>query len=268
VPALNPFRGYPRSDAQLAKYGLSNPQRDFLKYSATRDRVVFFDDFLGDAINLDFYALAQSQTSTNFAVAVAESGTIAATTAATTTASVSLVTPAIWKPDRNLEIEVRLKVNTVASQIIEVGLVDGVPGSDAPAVTDIDVPTFAGTNAAIFQINTAQTHAGFAFATLGAFTGQTHATTLLTTSNSPITGPTANTFFTVNIQTITNVTGKSMAYCWVNGQLVAKHDTAAAGHINGQQALAFWIYFQTIAAAAKIPTIDYIWISADRAPGE
>lgn len=267
---MPPERGYDRSSRLLGRSLLGNPLRDFLADLATRDRVEFYDDFLGDTINLDNLALAQSQTSTNYAVAVATGGTISGTTASVTTASLSLITPAIWAGNNNASFECRMKVNTVASTwIMEAGLIDAVPGSSGPGIADIDNPGGTGatmTCGALFHINNAATHTAFAFGTVGGFTGQTFVTTLLTTSVSPIITPVADTYLTVKVQLLTDPdeTGKSKAYLWINGRLVASHDTTAAGHVNGQQGLAGWIYFQTVAAAVKIHTIDYIRIAQDR----
>lgn len=259
--------GYQLSDAQLAQYQLQNPQRRFLEWGAMRDYVVLADDFLGDTINLDNYAVAASGTGTAFAATVARSGTISATSANVDNASVSLITPAMWFGDANPILEVRLKVSVATSINLEVGFIDVVPGSSAAGITDIDVPTFAATNCALFHMDTDQTHAGFAFGTIGDFTGQTVATTLLT---SGFTVPTADTFFTVAVQLLTNSgeTGKTKAALFLNGKRRATHASAAAGHVNGQAGLAAWVYLRTRAAATPVITVDYIRIRADRGATE
>lgn len=261
-----PSQGYDRSERQLSRYLLSNPLRDFLKDLAIRDRVVFDDDFLGDAINLDNYAVAQSQTSTSFAVVVGRNGTIAGTTAAVTTASVSLVTPIIWYGDANCSFEARLKINTVANTwIIEGGLIDAVPGSSGPGIADIDTATGATmTCGALFHVNNNQTHAGIAFGTIGGGSGQTFATTLVT---SGFTTPVADTYLTIKVQLINIASGKSAAYLWVNGRQVASH-VAAAGAVKGDQGLAGWIYLQSISANAKVLTVDYLRMAQDRNASE
>lgn len=263
MPSRAPsLRGYNRSTHQLSRSQLGNPLRDFLADLATRDRVELFDDFLGDTINLDNYAVAQSQTSGNFAIAVGRNGTIAGSSAAVTTASVSLITAANWYGDANASFEARLKINTVASTfIIEGGLIDAVPGSSGSGIADIDTATGATmTCGALFHINKDATHTGFAFGTIGGFTGQTFATTLVTTG---FTTPVADTYLTIEVQLVNVAASKSMAYLKINGKRVAAHE-ASAGAVNGGQGLAGWIYLQSVAAAAKVLTVDYIRLAQDR----
>ena len=63
---LPPSRGYDQSTAQLSRSQLNNPLRDFLADYAKRDRIELFDDFLGDTINLDNYAVAAAGTGVAF----------------------------------------------------------------------------------------------------------------------------------------------------------------------------------------------------------
>ena len=260
-----PERGYDLSYQQLNRTGLHGPLRDFLRSYARRDRVVMEDDFVGDTINLDNYALAQSQTSVTHVHAAALNGIIQGTVVATTTASLSIVTPAIWAGNNNASFEARFKVNTVASTfILEAGFIDAVPGSAGPGIADIDTATGATmTCGALFHFNNAQTHTGIAFGTIGDATGQTFATTLMTTG---FTTPVADTYMTIKVQLLTNPgeTGKTKALLWVNSKLRATH-APAAGAVDGTQLLAGWLYVQAVAAAAKIHYVDYIRIEQDRA---
>jgi hypothetical protein len=261
-----PSTGYDLSDRQLSRSSLNNPLRDFLANYARRDRVTHFDDFLGDTVDLNNYAVVKQGTGVAFAISAATNGTIIASTeTGVVTSPVSLVTPAIWSGNHNASFEARLKINTIASTyIMEAGFIDAVPGSAGPGIADIDTATGATmTSGALFHINTAQTHAGIAFGTNGDFTGQTFATTLLT---SGFTAPVANTYLTVKVQLLTapGETGKSKAYLWVNGKLRATH-APAAGAVDGQQLLAGWLYLQAVASGALVYTCDYIRISQDRA---
>jgi hypothetical protein len=262
---MPPDRGYDLSYHQLGRTEMHGSLRDFLRSYATRDRVVFYDDFTGDAINLDNYALAQSQTSVTHVAAAVLNGVIQGTVVATTTASLSIVTPAIWSGNNNASFEARFKVNTVASTfILEAGFIDAVPGSSGPGIADIDTATGATmTSGALFHFNNAATHTGAAFGTIGDFTGQTFATTLLTTG---FTTPVADTYMTVKVQLLTNPgeTSKTKAHLWINGKLRASH-APAAGAVDGAQLLAGWIYIQAVAAAAKIHYVDYIRIEQYRA---
>jgi hypothetical protein len=214
------------------------------------------------------YAVAAAGTGVSFAATagnITAATCISALTGDTAGQAVSLITPVQWFGDNNPLFECRFRTNATQGQI-ELGFVDVAQGSNAPAVTDVDVPTVAATNCALLVIDTTQTHAAFAFVTIGNFTGQTVASTLITTGVSPIVVPTANVFFTVQIALITDPdeSGKTKAYCRINGKTVASHDTVAAGRVNGQSGLAGWVYYRTRAAAAIVPTVDYIRLSQDR----
>lgn len=267
---LDPARGYTRSTAQLSRSMLNGPLRDFLRDLATRDRVQMLWDFK-DIDDVNDFTMAQTQTSTSFTSVADQVGVLQATTANTTTANISMIGKQAWGGNSNVSIEGRFKINTVATTyIIEFGLVDGAPATGASFVTDIDTAgvtaaSFVGTNGVVFGIWNNQTHTSFAFASIGSFTSQTVATTLITAATSNFTTPVADTYITARIQLLTNKseTGKTKAYLWVNGILRAQH-AVAAGAINGQSNLFPWFYVQTVAAAVKIPTIDYIRCVQDR----
>ncbi|HVQ45092.1 MAG TPA: hypothetical protein VMT30_09130 [Candidatus Saccharimonadia bacterium] len=262
-----PDRGYELSNQQLSRSQMQSPLRDFLRHLAKRDRITEFYDFVswGEAAN---FTLAQTATSTNFTVIDGAGGVMAGTTAATATASISAVGKTRFSGDANCMFEARFKVNTVPTTfIVEAGWVDAAPATGASFVTDIDTPSFVGTNGAVFGIWNNQTHTGLAFASLGSFTSQTVASTLLTTG---FTTPVADTYMTVRVllQTDPDRTGRSMAYCWVNGRLRASHQVGN-GAVNGQIALYPWLYLQSVATtSAKVMTADYIWVSQDRIPLE
>ena len=262
---LPPRIGYDRSRALLSRSNLHNPLRDFLRDYATRDRVLQRFEFMnwGDTAS---FTMAQTQTSVNFTVADGANGVMAGTAVATTTANISAIYKTQVLGNANPSVEIRWKLNTVATNyIVEAGFVNVAPATGASVVADIDVPSFytTATNAAIFGIWTNQTHAGFAFASVGSFTSQTVASTLLT---SGTTSPAADTYVTTKVLLLTDPdeTGKTKAYCWLNGKLVASHEVAA-GAINGQATIYPWFYVQAVSAAAKIATVDYIEIAHDRA---
>lgn len=264
-------QGYELSDQQLSRGGLNSSLRDFLRHLAKRDRVNEFYDFVswGETAN---FTLAQTQTSTNFTVIDGLGGVMAGTTANTTTASISAVGKTRFNGNNNCLFEARLKINTVAATfIVEAGFVDAAPATGASFVTDIDTAgataaSMVGTNGAVFGIWNNQTHTSIAFASVGSFTSQTVASTLITAATASFTTPAADTYLTVTVLLLTNAgqTGRSRAYCWVNGILRARHEVAA-GAVNGQIALYPWVYFQTVSAAARIMTVDYVKVSQDRA---
>ncbi len=255
-------RGYELSKNQLAQSQLHGPLRDFLRHLAFRDRVEQRFDFTNWGETASF-TLAQTQTSTNFTVIDGLGGVVAGTTASVTTANISMVGKTRFAGDNNPMVEIRWKLNTVATTfIVEGGLIDAVGATGASWVTDIDTPSFVGTNGAVFGIWNNQTHTGLAFASVGSFTSQTVASTLLTTG---FTTPAADTYCTARILLLTDPdrTGRSMAYLWLNGKLRASHQVAN-GAVNGQAALYPYFYVQTVAAAVKVPTVDYIWAAQDR----
>jgi hypothetical protein len=269
VPAS---QGYDSSNRQLARSQLGNPLRDFLKNLATRDRVHTMFDFVdwGETAN---FTLAQTQTSVNFTVIDAAGGVMAGTAVGVTTATISAIGKTRFTGSMNCDFEARWKINTVASTyIVEAGWVTAAPATGAAVVLDIDTAgataaAYSVTNAAILGIWADQTHASFAAASIGSFTGQTVATTLLTASNSLITAPSADTYVTVRVLLLANETGKAHAYFWLNGKLVASH-APAAGAVNATVALYPWFYVQAVAATARIPTVDYIRLAADRGATE
>lgn len=264
MPYRMPPEGiYDQSRRQLGRSMLHNPLRDFLRDLASRDRVVFYDDFLVDTINLDNYVVGASGTGVAFNVTTVTVPGAAIATSGTTSGQIcGIFTPAIWTGDANASVEMRFKINTVASMVMEMGFVDSGGTGATLRVTDIDVPTFANTNAALWTIDTSQTHTGMAFGSVGSFTSQTVATTLLTTG---VTAPTADTWMTVKVQLLTDPdeTGKTKAYCFINSKLRARHEVAA-GAINGQIPLAAWFAFGTRTSADRIGYIDYIRVAQDR----
>lgn len=268
MPNIMPVsRGYERSNFQLGRSKLRGPLRDFLKDLAKRDRVESFWDFM-DWSDTASFTMGQTATSVVFTTVDAPAGVMAGTAVGASTASISAIGKTQVLGNANPEIEIRWKVATIAaSYIIEGGFVNAAATTGASAVVDIDVPSFFTnvTNAALLGIWTNQTHANFAFATLGSFTSQTVASTLLTVANAPITAPTADTYvtFTVGLLTPPGGTGKTKAYAKLNGRIVATHD-AAAGAINGQAALYPWFYIQGVTTVARIATVDYIRVSHDR----
>lgn len=260
---LYPMIGSPMSLKEL-KRGVSGrgPLQSFLRNFAYPDQVFFFDDFLGDTINLDNYALAKGggTADASFAIAVARGGTIANDTGTDDNNYTSLIMPLNWYGDANAGMEVRLKFNAVTSLNFEVGFADAAQATGV--VNDEDTPTGSGSDFAVVSMDTDETLKTLGFYTDGSTTGQgIKATTLagvpgLTGGTTPV----ANTYLTVRVQ----LAGNS-AFCWVNGKRVASHDDDPEGNVEGGVALAPWIYVRCRAgAAARIATVDYIAAWQDR----
>lgn len=251
---IYPAEGYPLSRAQLRKrMGKDDPLFNFASRYALRDSVLFVDDFLGDTINLDNYAVANSGGSgaADFAVNVQRDGVIQGATGTTDNGSISLITPLIYYGDANCGMEARFKCDVVTGYNFEVGFIDAVPGSDAGAISDIDTPAANATDCAVLTIDTDQTLTTLAFATAGSTF-----TTTKTVPTGPITNLAAATYATVRIQLAGNT-----AHCWVNGKKIATHN---GNKVEGGNALALWVYVRTRNTTAKVFALDYLAAWQDR----
>lgn len=261
--------GYPLSKNELSKVaGLGRgAHRDFLEFFALRDTVHFFDDFLGDTINLDNYAVANGGGAAvaSFAINVQRGGVIRATTgtANDATASASLVMPLNWYGDYNCGMEVRWKLETsVAAYKIEVGFADAVPASNTGVVNDEDTPTGYGADFAIMSIDTSETFTTAGFYTDGSTSNQDIKRTSFAGVPNFTTGvtPVISTWYTTRIQLLGN-----SAWCWQNGKLVAEHNDDPQGNVEGGVALAPWLYIAANSATSKSIDIDYLHVWQDRA---
>lgn len=259
--SVHPRSGSDMSVAQLKRFMPGRgAAHDFLRHLCRRDVVDYFDDFLGDTIDLDMYAVAKAggTADANFAIAVAANGTIAGTTGTDDNNSHSLVGPLIYYGDNNAGMEVRLKLDVVTSYNLEVGFIDAVPGSSASGVSDVDTPAAAFSDGALIQIDTDQTLATLASVTKGSTAGQGIVATTFAAPAATVL--TAATYATLRVQLIGN-----SAFFWINGVLAASHDADPQGNLEGGVALAPWIYVRTRNTTAKVATVDYIWTWADRA---
>lgn len=261
-----PSVGYPLSNRSLRKLmGVNSNLYDFLRFYAHRDVVQHFDDFDGDTINLDYYAVANGGGAgvASFAISVAEDGMIRATTgtANDATASASLVGPLIYYGDRNCGIEIRAKASAVASVRMEFGFIDAVPGSNAPGVTDEDTPTAAFSDGAVISLDASETDKTLGFVTKGSTASQNITRTAATGIPNFTSGttPVLAEWFTVRVE----VVGDN-AFAWANGVLFASHNTQAAGHVEGGVALAPWVYIGATSATSRTLDIDYIHVWKDR----
>ena len=253
------------SRSLLSKFARAGAMKDFLDFLAFRDTAFFFDDFLGDTINLDMYAVAKQGGTADsvFAISVANSsgsGVVSASTGTDDNNATSLVGPIIYKGDQNAGMTVRLKTDIVTGLNLEVGFIDAVPGSSASGTTDVDTPTAAFADGAVLQIDTDQTIATMAFVTKGSTSNQTIKATTLGT----FTTPTNAAFWTVTVQLIGND-----AICIVNNGVDSVMHTNgtgnnSAGHVEGGIALAPWVYVRTRNTTAKVTDLDYIGVWTDR----
>jgi hypothetical protein len=259
--------GYPFSLQRLERgTDRDDVSKGFLARFATKDIVHHVDDFLGDAINLDMYAVANGGGAAvaSFATNVQSGGVIRATTGTANddTASASLIMPLNWYGDKNAGMEVRFKLETsVAAYKVEVGFADAVPASNTGVINDEDTPTGFGADFAIMSIDTGETFTTPGFYTDGSTTDQGIKRTSLAGIPGLTNGvtPIISTYMTVRIE----LSGNS-AYCFFNGKLVASHDDDADGNVEGGVALAPWIYVKANSATSKSLDIDYIEVWQDR----
>lgn len=253
-----PNPGFRNSRAELLKKMGRNPLMNFLDTFAFHHTYFFFDDFQGDTINLDNWAVANSGGAgvSNFATVVGRDGRVQAATGTSDNGSLSMVGPLIYYGDANVVMQARVKTDVVVGLNFEVGLIDGVPGSNAGGVNDEDTPTANMTDGAVISMDTDET-----FTALGFYTaGTTFTTTRTSAAGVPRftsgTTPVLDRYFTVRIELITNA-----AYCFVNGVLIASH---TGNKVEGGTALAPWFYWRTRDTTTKLASLDYVAIWAER----
>jgi hypothetical protein len=236
--------------------------RDFLEFYDFRTHYFHLDDFGGDTINLDYYALAAAGAAgATFATNIQNgTGVVRGSTGTDDNAASSLIGPIIFRGDNNCGMWVRLKLDVVTGHSFEVGLIDAVPGSAGPGVSDVDTPAVTMADGAVLHLDTDQTLTTAAFVTVGSTANQTVKATTL----SGFTAPTAATYFDVVVQLVGNE-----AYCIVNNgvDVIAHHNGISgnsAGHVEGGVSLAPWVYNRTRNTTAKLMDIDAIAVWSDR----
>lgn len=241
--------------------GSSSAMRLFLLPMARRDVVYFEDDFMGDTINLDHYAVANSTNANVFAIPATQvlGGAMVADTGATDNEATSIRGAAVWKGDHNVGMEVRMKVSPVTNYCLELGFVDTVTNAQLPAVGDVDTPVVnngAG-DAALFHIDTDQTLTTMAFVTDGSTANMNSTKTNLGTF-----APTNDTYHVFTIQTAGDAV---MATIDDRDDIRVNHGSTTASKIEGGTLLRPWVYVRTRHTAAVTATVDYIRIWQDRA---
>mgnify|MGYP001565117986 CR=1 FL=1 len=227
----------------LGKFSRAGAMRDFLDFYAFRTTYFHLDDFGGDTINLDYYALAAAGAAGAVFATNVQNGTgvVRGSTGTDDNAATSLVGPIIFRGDNNAGMWARIKIDVVTGFSFEIGLIDAVPGSAGPGVSDVDTPAVTMADGALIHLDTDQTLTTAAFVTVGSTANQTVKATTLT----GFTVPTAATFFDVAIQLIGND-----AFLIVNGgvdQIAHANGISgnSAGHVEGGVSLAPWVYVRT-----------------------
>lgn len=104
-----------------------------------RQRTLFFDDFLGDALKDELQATAGGGTGNGVAVSAGPGGRVAITTASddgaiTANASALALGALDWRADQGgLTIEARLQIDDISEAYVFVGFTDVLPGSTLEA---------------------------------------------------------------------------------------------------------------------------------------
>ena len=257
--------GNPYSVRTLRRQGDISPGSpifEFLERFCTPDYTSFFDDFLGDTINLDLYAVANGggASAASYAVNVQSDGWIRATsgTANDATASASLITPVLWYGDQNAWCEYRWKIPSAAvtDTRVEMGFVDVVPGSNASVFNSLTTPS----------VNTSVVDcAAYCFNHTGSTTTNILGTigTSITAAKSSLTMPTAIATTVKNIIRIQMIANH--VYIWVDGVPQTALNTGGTDYVEGGSALALWSYLRANSATTKSHDIDYIEAGQERA---
>ena len=198
--------------SHLAKFtGPRDPDGQFLTYYAWRDVVNnegVDPDFVGDAINTNFWTTNAGTGATAFAIPATPGlgGTITGATGTDATAGnrvVNLYGAPVWSGDKNCGMEIRFQVSAVTSIEWAVGFVDthDTITTAVPLFGDIDTPTFATGigDAALVGMDTAETLATMVLAGVGSGgLVAAHKTAIGTLT------PTASTYMTIRLQLIGN----------------------------------------------------------------
>jgi hypothetical protein len=235
--------------------------RSVLAPLAVQDFIFFFDDFLGDTINLDNVIAGETGTGTPFAqpATAIVGGAIRGVTGTTSGNSESVYGPRIWAGDNNCAVEMRIAVDVVTTLMMECGFIDAASDLTLPVGADIDTPTFAGgtSDAAVLHIDQSQTLTTMAFLTDGSTTNMNATATTL----SPVFTPTAATFHTYRVSLAGDIPVAS-----VDGGRFTTTSTGLIAHrVEGGTLLRFFHACRTRTTAAKTSTVDYIVAFMDRA---
>ncbi len=257
-------KGHPYSVQTLMRQGgiaPGSPIFAFLERFSIPTNIWQFDDFLGDAINLDLYAVANGggASAASYAINTQVGGFIRATTgtANDATASASLITPVQWYGDQFAMSEWRWKIPSAAvTEVrVEMGFVDVVPGSNASIFNSLTTPTVNASvvDAAAYAYNHTSSTTSNILGTIG---------TTIDAAKTNLTMPTAITTAVANIIRLHMI--RNHVYLFVDGAMVAHHDVGGTNYVEGGSALALFSYVRANSATTKSHDIDYIAAMQER----
>ena len=256
-----PRTGHPLSRRSLRQRGGADKALyAFLEMFAINDVVHEIDDFIGDAINLDKYAVANGggASAASFAINTQQGGVVRATTgtANDATASASLITPAQWSGDKYAGVEFYwTPITAVTEARVEVGFSDVVPGSNASVVATLATPTVNASvvDAAVDTYNHTGSTTTNQITTIGS------SIDALKSTFTPVTAVAAATKVRTRIQLVGN-----HVYLWRDGVLLADHNTPGTDYIEGGSLIAVWAYVRANNATSKSLDLDAIRIWQER----
>ena len=225
----------------------SEAVRDILMLHGDPSHPSWYDHFIGDSAgtwpadaNWGYPATAGTGTEV-IALEAAAGGVLGLTTGANANDSAGQAVGLHWRGDLGFYFIARVKLDTLASSIIEVGLRSAVTG-DTGAVDTKATPTFTDADCVLFVRDTTD-DTNITFVSNG---GSTDA------NADASYAVTADTYFIVEIvgggptsTTGDNVTG------YINGQRVG------SGNINGATLLTPWFYVETLTTATRKLSVDY-----------
>ena len=232
------------------------------------DKVVMYDDFLGDAVRTDLYlatAIGAGSPTMAFPATQLANGVIRTTTGTTDNSGAILAGDLSWLGDLNVVMQTRVKSNAVTSLKIEIGL-SNLAGRDTEIVNVYDTPSF----------QTNQTDVLCAEVDTDGTTGdrwklQTDGTTTDMNATGTISGEaigaaaTALTTAVVDVYDVITLTGiGNRARMYRNGKSLAHHGGALASQFEGGTLL-----YPSLGAYTKITTgrlvdWDYLIVAQDR----
>lgn len=208
-----PRVGGPLTEKELRKFSQEGAHFNWLKFQS-QGVVHFFDDFLGDTINLDNYAVTAGATATVFAISAHANGMIRGahgTTAATS--GLLLQTPAQWYGDYFTGFEIRYRLSVITEQRLEIGIGNAVPAANTTVVNNITTPTFNTlANGVVYMYD----HTG-STTTSGLYSDGTGGTAAAAKSATTTNRPVADTWQTVRVQTHGDNNSASL---WIDGVLL------------------------------------------------
>lgn len=208
----------------------------------------YFDHFVGDSAgtwpasaNWGYPATLGTGTEV-IALGALENGALVLTTGGSANDSAGQAVGLHWKGDNGFYFICKLKIDDITTSIIEVGLQHAVTG-DTGAVDTKATPTFTSTNCALFVRDTTD-DTNITFVSNGGST-DANADSAYVVAN--------DTYFIVEIvgDGPTSTTGDHVTG-YINGRRVG------SGNINGATLITPYVYVETLAAATRTLTVDYM----------